>query len=347
MYLFLWYTKKIMRTHGKIEGVQLKYFVFIFFFSLIFLGILFFFVGSAPQRATFTWGVTFSKTHAAYLGLDWKQTFLAILDELKVTDIRIPLYWNDIAPHENELRFTDYEWMIVEAEKRDVRVILVLGSRVPRWPECHEPAWLDAISLKDEKRIALISAEVQAFRHFKNISAWQVENEPFFGVFGNCHTITKELLAREIDAVRALDSRPVLVTDSGELSSWLRTSHFGDMFGFTMYRTTWNKWLGYQTFFFRPVTYFRKALIVARLRPNIKKFIGVELQMEPWLKNSQKKQSIDEQRALFTVRDFRKNLQFARNSGFNEHYLWGVEWWYYLHASQGDSSLWNEAKKLW
>src|SRR3989338_5721806 len=42
------------------------------------------------------WGVTFSKPYAQGLGLDWKETYLAILDELNVKNLRIPAYWNEL-----------------------------------------------------------------------------------------------------------------------------------------------------------------------------------------------------------------------------------------------------------
>ena len=42
----------------------------------------------------------------------------------------------------------------------------------------------------------------------------------------------------------------------------------------------------------------------------------------------------------------RSNVQFAKNTGLSEIYIWGVEWWYWLKEKQNNSTVWNEAKKL-
>ena len=47
------------------------------------------------------------------------------------------------------------------------------------------------------------------------------------------------------------------------------------------------------------------------------------------------------------LKQFNKNIVFAKKAGFDEIYLWGVEWWYFLKVKRGQTDLWNEAKKLW
>ena len=39
-------------------------------------------------------GITFSGRYASDIGMDPQKTFLAILDELKVKKIRLPIYWD-------------------------------------------------------------------------------------------------------------------------------------------------------------------------------------------------------------------------------------------------------------
>jgi hypothetical protein len=41
----------------------------------------------------------------------------------------------------------------------------------------------------------------------------------------------------------------------------------------------------------------------------------------------------------------RENLAFVQRTGFDEAYLWGVEWWYWLKETQGEPSMWEEGKK--
>jgi len=43
---------------------------------------------------------------------------------------------------------------------------------------------------------------------------------------------------------------------------------------------------------------------------------------------------------------FRSTITYVKETGFDEVYLRGVEWWYYMKG-EGDDSFWNEAKKLW
>ena len=43
---------------------------------------------------------------------------------------------------------------------------------------------------------------------------------------------------------------------------------------------------------------------------------------------------------------FKEIISYTRRTGFDEAYLWGVEWWYQRNK-QGNGSMWNEAKKLW
>lgn len=39
-------------------------------------------------------GVTFSSRYAGDIGLDWRQAYISMLDDLKVKNIRLPVYWD-------------------------------------------------------------------------------------------------------------------------------------------------------------------------------------------------------------------------------------------------------------
>ena len=39
-------------------------------------------------------GITFSSRYATDLGLDWRETYTALLDEIGVRKVRIPVYWD-------------------------------------------------------------------------------------------------------------------------------------------------------------------------------------------------------------------------------------------------------------
>ncbi len=290
------------------------------------------------------WGVTFSKAQAEYLGLDWKQMYLAALDDLGVRAVRLSAYWNAIEYEQGKYDFADLDWQITEASKRGARIILAVGRRLPRWPECHDPAWLQNDSA-EEKLFAFMNETVERYRNNPSIAMWQVENEYFLNLFGECPKADKEQFAREVALVRSLDNRPILVTDSGELSTWRKPAPFGDYLGTTMYRVVWNKFIGYwrYTYIFPPAFYRWKAALVGK---PIDRMIGAELQAEPWAPNGLLNLQPGEYKKSLDAKQFAANVNFARRTGIPEHYLWGVEYWYWLKEKQHDATLWEESKMI-
>ena len=55
--------------------------------------------------------------------------------------------------------------------------------------------------------------------------------------------------------------------------------------------------------------------------------------------------TLEESYESMSPEQFRKNIQYGRDSGIGEIYLWGVEWWQWL-ALQGYTEIWEEAKLL-
>jgi len=183
-------------------------------------------------------GVTFSRQQAEGFGLDWQKTYIDILDNLGVRYLRLSAYWSDIEPVRGAFDFKILDWQIEEAKKRDAKVLLAIGRKLPRWPECHMPGWAAELDAEDQNRAVLGMLEVVVARYKDEsaIWAWQVENEPLFP-FGICPPSDREFFEEEVLFVRALDfSRPIVTTDSGELSFWIVAGSQGDIFGTTMYK---------------------------------------------------------------------------------------------------------------
>ncbi|MFH0819450.1 MAG: hypothetical protein V1892_00270 [bacterium] len=293
-------------------------------------------------------GITFSQSYSEYIGLDWRENYLAILDDLGVKNLRLVAYWDRIERTPSSFDFSDLDWQISEAKKRNAKIILAIGRRTPRWPECHAPSWVKGLkTAEEEERLLIMIRKVIGHYHDEEtIVSWQVENEPLLNVFGECPKADRNFLKKEVAFVKYLDSRPVLISDSGELSSWLRTASLSDFFGTTMYRIVWNPWIGYYTHVLPPSYYYYKAKIVQLLLPNVKKIIISELQAEPWSQQPLQTLPIDKQKEIFNVVKLRENIELAKRTGLSEVYLWGVEWWYWLKI-HGEESYWLEAKKLW
>ena len=293
------------------------------------------------------WGIAFSKPFAIRLGLDWRETYIAALDELKPTFLRLPVYWEDIEPEQERFVYDDYDWMIKEANRRNIRLVLTVGRKLPRWPECHVPAW--AVSLNErvqqERVKTVLSKIVDRYMQTKNLSMWQVENEPFLS-FGKCPPLDTHFLEEEISLVRSRDPRhPVMLTDSGELSIWLRAASRADVFGTTMYRVIWNDYIGYIHYPFPYKFFWIKANIVHFLYPK-KPIIVSELQAEPWGPKLIHEISLEEQEKSMNLQQFRENIAYAQNVGFKEIYLWGTEWWYWMKIKHDRPEFWEEARRV-
>jgi len=340
--------------------IVLKTLVAIFCVGFI-LFFVYFFIGQPKPAEKINWGVNFSQKHAQYLGLDWKETYLALLNDLGVKNLKIAAYWDLIEPEEGKYNFEDLDWQIKKVEEKGAKLILVIGMKVPRWPECHEPDWIKnkELRIKNKKLLEYIEKVVDRYKNLLAIRAWQVENEPFF-FFGECPSFDKELLKKEIDLVKSIDTqkRPIIISESGEFSSWIRAAKAGDIIGITMYRKVWftlpnflKKNLGglkelgfYVSYPFPPIFYWRKAQLIKNIFG--KKVICIELQAEPWGPRLLYDLSLEEQEKTMDLKQFQKNIEFAKKTGLDEIYLWGAEWWYWLKTKQNQPEIWQEAKKL-
>ena len=342
----------ILRRHKKIaEKINWRRcwlcFVFFIFILLIYL---FKIASHYPLKTDLEhdpgfFGVTFSTKFSEELGLDWKEVYLAILDDLKVKEIRLPIYWDEIEVEKGVYDFSDYDFIISEGAKRGVSFIVNIGWRLPRWPECHAPAWASKTSLEDTQAgaIEMLKVVVEHYKDNEAIFAWQLENEPFFDAFGVCPPSDEEFFRRELELVKSQDSRPVMVSATGELSFWNKEAKYADIFGSTLYRVVWGKETGYIRYPI-PAWFYRFRAYLNNIEPE-NRYI-VELQAEPWVPNGNMIYlSEKEANKSFNLRQFKANLQYAINVGFSKSYIWGVEWWYYQY-NHGDKSYWELARTI-
>jgi len=294
------------------------------------------------------WGVAFSKTFATELGLDWRENYLAVLDDLGAKKIRLPIYWQDVEPEPGQYNFSDYDWLITEAQKRNVQLILVVGRKLPRWPECHAPFWADQLpeNEKQQKILDYMAATIERYKNIGNLYLWQVDNEPFL-MFGECATTTGPFLDQEVATAHRLDpDHKVMVTDSGELSIWVPAAKRADIFGTTMYRVIYSKKVGgYFHYPIPPRFFWFKANLVHLFSPG-KPIVVSELQAEPWGPKLIQDLTLEEQAVSMDLNQFNSNIEYARAVGFPENYLWGAEWWYWLKTKKDKSEFWDAAKRV-
>jgi len=341
--------KKLISKLFSIKAVKVILILLLIFLFAPF--VLFFLLKPTPAE-NITYGVTFSNKYATEIGLDWKDTYTKILDDLGVKNMRLVAYWSDIEAENDKYNFEDIRWQLQEAEKRNVNIILAIGKKVPRYPECFEPEWWKKIEDEQARELELLEYIKEITNKFKNydcIKTWQVENEPFWP-FGECTQTKKSTIEKEISLVRHLDDRPVLVQDSGEGGFWFPSYSMADLLGISMYRRIWYDFWGV---FFGNFIYFKYPLAhwSYKIRANITRvpvenIIVTELQAEPWgpVINSQLTQ--EEKDKTMSRADFLDTINYAQKTGFDKLYLWGVEWWYWEKEVNNNPFFWIAAKAL-
>lgn len=329
-----------------------KSIIIIFFVTasiLLFL-VNYFFIAKAPTQKEIAWGVDFSQMQVEALDLDWKKTYSAILEDLGVKNVKLHTQWDFIEDRQGEYYFADTDWQINEATKRDASVIYVVGMKTGRWPECHLPSWTEGISKSQQQDslLAYIQETIVRYKSNGSIIAWQAENEPLFK-FGRCPWYDKDFLKKEVALIKSLDAqRPVIISDSGEQSFWLEAAKLGDIVGITTYRKVWvNIWGRYGFYMNFPlpaVMYWHKAQVVKALFG--KEVINIELQAEPWASSFFSGVPLQEQEKTMDLNQFKKNVKYAKQTGLDRFYFWGVEWWYWLKETHNKPEIWDEAKIL-
>ncbi len=300
-----------------------------------------------PERISY--GMSFNTPYARELGLDWQETYDAIIDDLGVRRLRLAAHWPMIEPNNDEWNFAELDYQISRAEEVGATVILAVGRRLPRWPECHIPSWVKAKTTAEaeEEQLAYMRTVIERYKDSPAIIYWQIENEPFLAMFAyeHCGPLNEELLAREVALAKEIDgTRPILVTDSGNLGTWAGAFSHGDAFGTSVYVHFWNPELGqFRTFL--PPWFYRVKENVMKLIYGDKKTFLIELSAEPWLIEPVTNVPLAIQYDRMDIAKFNDILGYAEATRFSEQYLWGAEWWYWLHL-QNEDAMWNRGKEL-
>lgn len=308
-----------------------------------------YFLSLKPVPETITYGMSFNTMYAEELGLDWRETYDAILDDLGVKHLRLAAHWPMVEPESGVYNFEELDYQITKAEESEVDVILAVGRRLPRWPECHLPEWSKSLSWEEQKVEIrkYIEVVINRYKDRSNIIHWQVENEPYLSAFAfeHCGELDEEFLEEEIQLVRSLDAtRPILVTDSGNLGTWLGAYKNGDAFGTSVYVYFWNPEFGQFKSVLPPWWYrFKEGLLTV--------FYGkkptylIELAAEPWLLEPVVDVDVETQYSRMDLEKINEIIDYAKETRYDKQYLWGAEWWYWL-LLRGDAEIWERGKEL-
>lgn len=295
------------------------------------------------------YGMSFNTMYANELGLDWKETYDAILNELGVRHLRLASHWPMVEPLKDVYNFEELDYQLMRAEEEGAEVVFAVGRRLPRWPECHVPQWASKLTWEEQQEEILSYTEtvINRYKGSPAIKYWQIENEPYLEVFAkeHCGEFDEAFFEREVAHFRSLDNtRPFLITDSGNLGKWIGPYKHGDAFGTSVYIHFWNPELGQFRTILPPWFYRAKEGLLA-LFYGEKETMLIELSAEPWLLEPITNVPIETQYSRMDIEKLNDILQYAKDTRYEKQYLWGAEWWYWL-KDKGHPEMWERGQVL-
>lgn len=295
-------------------------------------------------------GVSFSQVQAERYGMNWKENYLAVLDDLKFRDIRVMAYWNRIEPQPGKYDFSEIDWMVEEAKKRNAHLSLALGQKVPRYPECYHPSWLDTKD-KDytsQRAVKMIQAVASRYKDEPAISSWQLDNEFLLKLFGECPNsqLNRTQLQKELTALRAHSgNKPIVISQSNQWGMPVR-GPYGNIFGFSLYLWVWTPLYNGYYHYIQPGEFnWWKAAWINLYTGN--EIWVHEAQAEAWGPHKPNNEiSYEEATKTMSPQKLHQILSYIRKSRIKRIDLWGAEWWYWLKQTQGHPEMWNEVKRI-
>ena len=316
---------------------------------VVILALAVLYLAQKPKPTAITYGMSFNTMYAEELGLDWKETYDAIINDLGVRHFRLAAHWPMVEPTRGSYNFSELDYQIKRAEESGSTVVLAVGRRLPRWPECHLPDWTLELSDEDRNAVQLqyMEAVINRYKDSPAITVWQIENEPFLKVFAfeHCGELDTNFLDEEIALAKRLDgTRPILVTDSGNLGTWKGAWTRGDMFGTSVYVHFWNPELGQFRTFLPPWAYRVKDNFM-QLVYGKKESVLIELSAEPWLLEPVTNVPLETQFTRMNLEKFEDILAYAEGTHYEKQYLWGAEWWYWLKL-RDHPEMWKRGQQL-
>ena len=275
-------------------------------------------------------GITFSHPHLEYLKIPID---LAIDEAIqgKFSHIRLGVYWNRLQKSQDEYDFKELRIILQKFSKAKQKIIMTVGVKAPRWPEYYWPDFVEHKNLQHPQSKELIlnfvSKTIQELKDFSCISHWQVENEPFDPSGPDNLAISEDLLSQEIQIIKKLDQRPIIITlwgnDVLKRGFFNKAAVLADIVGLDLYYKQFVGQIFGQNIYKGPSQSDRA---LQKLIQNSPKPVWItELQAEPWEKDergyfSDNPQSISETQ-------LKKNVERTSQLEVKEILMWGFEYW--------------------
>lgn len=296
-------------------------------------------------------GVSFIPDYAQSLGVDPQETMDALLG-INVRHFRLVSYWSDMERVPGHYDFSQLDWQFKKAESKHATVILTLGLRQPRWPECHAPDWVDLNQPANRWQAGLekfMRAVIDRYKASPSLESYQLENEYFLKGFGECpdSTMTRQRLVDEYHLVKQADpSHPVIIGRSNNSIGLPLGQPRPDEFSISIYKRVWDANATHRYFEYPWPAWYYGFIAGSQKLVTGKNMVVGELQAEAWPPKGQTIQqaSLAEQNKSLNAQRLKDRFGYGRATGMRQIYLWGGEYWYYRKTVLHDPSLWNVAR---
>lgn len=296
-----------------------------------------------------TLGVSFIPDYAQSLGVDPQETMDQLL-AIDVTNFRLVSYWSDGEAVKGVYNFDQLDWQFKKAEAAKAKIILTVGLRQPRWPECHIPDW----ALNEPKNVwqpqlfDYMTAVINRYKDSPSLQSYQLENEYFLKGFGTCRDFSRQRLIDEYNLVAKTDpNHPIIVGRSNNALGTPIGKPTPDMFSISVYKRVWDAGVTHRYLEYPfPAWYYGFVAGVQKMVTGKDMIIG-ELQAEAWPPRGQTipQTSLAEQNKSMNAVMLADRFDYGKATGMRGIYMWGAEYWYYRMVVLHDPSLWNVAKQ--
>lgn len=302
------------------------------------------------RQTPLTIGTTFIPNYARYFGLDPKETLQASINDLGIKRYRLVSYWKDIEPQPGVYTFEELDWQFDMIEQAGGQVSLAIGLRQPRWPECHGPAWAMAKPMSQwrEDLKVFMGKVIERYKDRASLVEYQLENEFFLSVFGECPDFSRDRLVDEYQFVKLADPRtPIVVSRSNNGVGLPIREPVPDKYAISVYKRVWDKTLTKRYFEYPfPAWFYATLAGGGEIVKNRALFVH-ELQTEAWLPPgySMVNAPISELYKSLNPERLERRIDYGVGTGMRTIDLWGMEWWYHMKTKRNAPELWETAKQ--
>jgi hypothetical protein len=294
------------------------------------------------------YGVSYIADYARYLNVDPKETLLALRDDLNFKRFRLVSYWDNIEKVPGKYDFSELDWQFEKINEVGGEVSLSIGLRQPRWPECHQPSWMDkqprSVWYPELKKF--MTAVVQRYKDNPALVSYQLENEYYLRVFADCGDPDRQRLIEEFELVKKIDpNTPIIISLSNNYLGIPVGKPRADQIGVSVYKRVWDKTITKRYFEYPfPSWYYSWRAGMTEIVTGKSSMLH-ELQAEPWPPMPVPEASIEEQNKSMDAKRLAERIRYGKDTGFRDIDLWGGEWWYWRKIKFNDPSLWNTVKR--